>query len=202
MDPAYFADEPAAAKARAWLKRNQLLADAQGAQDALNALAGRDPSEPVYVNDDDLLAVRAALLALPSSEREEVGRQIGDVLLVDGYRWERDERVATKVAPAHAYLPTEISRDTRGWGQAAGRTEGILWIDGRYDGVLRRGAAEGTRARAFFRLLGAEVAPRLEDPAPSASEFKYGMRAAWFRSEASPVQRGSARPRARDAPVE
>jgi hypothetical protein len=183
LHPAYFANNSAARSARAWLTAANLLVDAAGAEAALLALAARDPTQPFALNDRDLLSVRTALLAQPASQREDIGRRIGRVILLDGYHWEADKRIAAKVAPAHAYLPTEISRDTRGWAQAAARTEGIMWIDSRYVAVLREGASEGTRARAFLRLLGAEVAPRVEDAPLPGSTTMYGRTAVPIRTD-------------------
>ena len=167
--------------------RRGLFAAAPDDAGALAALAERDEKEPLEVSDGDLLAVRTALLALPALQRDEIGNRVGRVLLVDGYRWEQDKRIAEKCGQL---APTfrQTSHGTRGAGLRPPTAPGIAWIDPRYDGVLREGAPEGTRARAFFRLLGAEVAPRLEDPSHENCDFRYGSHAARISADAPSMQ--------------
>jgi hypothetical protein len=109
---------------------------------------------------------------------------------VRGFHWERGKRARTAVVPAAAYLPATLEARTEGWAKAAASTPSIAWIETRYGNVLRRPRRDRRTpaALAFFRLLGAEIAPRLVEP--RHYDTRYGHPASQIDFVAlTPVQR-------------
>lgn len=181
IDPVYLSRWTDAAVVREWLEENEMLRDAPDPESTLRALASRDEDiEPLLIPDDELRLMRDAFATLEPAVQQELGPNVGRVITIDLQRWEGSKRVADKGRPTDAYLPASIEDRRDGWSKAAGRTPGLSWIHPRYKDVLRRpgrriagsGQPRPLAARAFFGLLGAEVAPRLV--APARVETRYG----------------------------
>jgi Domain of unknown function (DUF3883) len=184
IHPAYLSENPEAAAVRRWLERSEILAGDVGVEPTLRALAQRGSSgeaPPLELSDEDLLVLRNALVTLERDEQverdeqEELGRDIGRAISVRGFRWERGKRTRMAVTPAQAYLPARLEDRRDGWAKAAGATQGLHWIETRYGRLLKRPARGDRRtpgALGFFRLLGAEVAPRVVEP--ERFDTRYG----------------------------
>ncbi len=169
IHPAYLSANPEAAAVRRWLERSEILVEGIGDEPAIRALAQRGntgDSEPIALGDSELTALRDAFILLSHDEQVSLGPQIGGAITVRGFRWERGKRARTDVLPAEAYLAAKLEDRPDGWAKAAGKAQGLAWIEPRYVQVLRRPRRDRRTpaALAFFRLLGAEVAPRLEAP--------------------------------------
>jgi hypothetical protein len=180
IHPAYLSENPEAAAVRRWLEDSSILVDDIGDEPALRALAQRGSNgeaEPLALDDRELMALRDALFAIERDDQEALGPEIGKAITVRGFRWERGKRRRTNVCPAKAYLPATLEDRSDGWSKAAGTVPGLAWIETGYANVLRR--AKGDRRRhaalSFFRLLGADVAPRLVEP--QLFDTRHGDRA-------------------------
>ena len=199
IDAAFLASNEAARRVEKWLGEEGLLVSKLPTQTAtLAALAARDSEEePISLEGDDTLLreIRDALDELrhrgelSDSELDELGRQIGANITVDGREWRNGKRVKIAVRPSEAYLPRSIDSTEDGFPAAADRTPGLKWIDPRYSALLRgddgppapqarkpkQKALGGTPrisgARAFFFALSAEVSPRLRQR--TADTFRY-----------------------------
>jgi hypothetical protein len=176
IHPAYLTSNPDAVVVRRWLDEHGMLAEDVGDAAALRALAkrGEDSSlEPISVEDDDLKRLRDAFVALDRDDQEDVGPRLGRAIGVKGFRWERGKRLRTTVSLGLAYLPRHLDDRPDGWAKAAAKTPGLLWIEAKYADVLRR-TSRGRRTPAglaFLRKIGAEVAPRLEEPEDFDSRY-------------------------------
>jgi len=181
IDPAYLSRETDAVVVREWLEEKKMLRDTADPESTLKALASRDDDdEPLHIDDHELRLMRDAFTALDPGVQEELGRDVGRAIEVDVQQWEESKRTRSRERPADSYLPASIEDRRYGWSKAAGRTQGLSWIHPRYEDVLRRpgrrraGSSDPQplAARAFFGLLGAEVAPRLVEP--TRIETRYG----------------------------
>lgn len=181
LHPVYLSQWPYAASVRKWLEEEGRLADLPGAENTLRAIAARDPSTPpIALKDPELMELREALEAVPADVAREVGPQIGRVVAVEVQVWRGSKRRQDIARPCDTYLPASIEDRTDGWGKAASATPDITWVHPRYEKLLQRKGTEDSRntekrrlaSRAFFRLLGAEIAPRLVRP--SSVEERYG----------------------------
>lgn len=181
IDPAYLSREVDAVVVREWLEEKEMLRDTADPESTLKALATRnEEGEPLRIDDDELRLMRDAFAALDPQVQKELGPDVGRAIEVDVQQWEGSKRVTNAGRPTDAYLPASIEDRRDGWSKAAGRTEGLSWIHPRYEDVLRRpgrrraGSSDPRplAARAFFGLLGAEVAPRLVEP--TTVETRYG----------------------------
>jgi hypothetical protein len=162
LDRAFLSRAETARRVRAWLQENELIASKVSNDALLELLADWDEDDPIPLSDRDLADLRNALESVSVNEAERLGEEIGDRVLVRGYRYEGGKKVSERVAPGDAYRPSALDKRRDAWAVAAGRTSGIRWIDSRYESVLR--SKRKTRgAAALFKLLGAEVAPRLFD---------------------------------------
>lgn len=147
-----------------------MLKDTVDPESTLRALASHNWDDQLpRIGDDDLRLIRDAFAELDQELQEELGPEVGQKIEVDVQRWEGSKRVTDAGQPVNAYLPASIEDRKDGWSKAAGGTEGLSWINPRYEEVLRqpgrrRAGSDEPRplgARTFFRLLGAETAPRL-----------------------------------------
>ena len=176
IHPAYLTSNPDAVVVRKWLDEHEMLAEDVGDAAALRALAKRGEEaslEPIPVEDDDLKRLRDAFVALDRDDQEEIGPRIGRAIGVKGFRWERGKRVRTTVSLGLAYLPRHLDDRPDGWAKAAAKTPGLFWIEAKYADVLRR-TSRGRKTPAglaFLRRVGAEVAPRLEEPEDFDSRY-------------------------------
>ena len=168
IHPAYLTENPEAATVRRWLEESAILGDDLGDEPALRALARRGTGEspPIDLSDENLVSLRQALAKLDPRDQEELGPEIGLAITVRGFRWERGQRVRIRVCPAHAYIPASLEDRPAGWAKAAGMTPDVEWIEPRYAEILKRETDDRRTPGAllFFRVIGAEVAPRLITP--------------------------------------
>ena len=190
IDAAFLASNEAARRVEKWLGEKRLLVSKLPTQAAtLAALAARDSEEePIPLGGDDTLLreLRDALDELrergelSASEREELGKQIGANITVDGREWRKGKRVKIAVRPSEAYLPRSIDTTEDGFPAAADRTPGLKWIDPRYSTLFRgddgspaqpgeKAEAEGPRRHSahFRRACVLHGARRRGFPAPA-----------------------------------
>jgi hypothetical protein len=176
IHPAYLTSNPDAVVVRKWLDEHGMLAEDVGDAAALRALAKRGDDgglEPIPVEDDDLKRLRDAFVTLDPDDQDEVGARLGRAIGVKGFRWERGKRVRMTVPLGLAYLPRHLDDRPEGWAKAAAKTPGLLWIEAKYADVLKRTSRGRKRPAglAFLRRVGAEVAPRLEEPEDFDSRY-------------------------------
>ncbi|MEP7763673.1 hypothetical protein [Sanguibacter sp. 25GB23B1] len=150
---------------RDWLQRGKWLRSAATGADALAVLsrAGRNRGTLEFpLSDSQLEVLRVSLEAIAEPERSELGLGIGQAIRVDAVVYEPSgARSKVHARPCDAYF---IERETNTWFVAAGKTPGLVWIDRRYSEKVRSASGrDGVGAQRLFRLLGAEVAPRLRD---------------------------------------
>jgi hypothetical protein len=128
-----------------------VLAGAGTAGDALDS-----PLSDAQVN-----GLRRALEATPEADRPTLGAGVGRAVKVDAVTHDASgERKRVHARPCDAYF---IEREANTWFVAAGRTPGLVWIDRRYSETIRTdGGKDGIGAQRLFRMLGAEVAPRIK----------------------------------------
>jgi hypothetical protein len=146
-----------------------MLRDAPDAYGSLQAIATHGKKKQRIALDDACLRlVRDALENVSSSKVKQLGRDVGRAVEIDVQRWEDGKRVSGMARSADAYLPARIEDRRDGWSKAAAQTPGIKWIHARYGRVLKQTGAGAKKqslgARAFFRLLGVEDAPRMMQP--------------------------------------
>jgi hypothetical protein len=167
IHPVYLSESDQAERVRAWLNNDHLLTESLSAKDVLEALAEQGKAKPFKLEDSTLLMLRSVLLSLPLDDQRSIGPRLGVAVLVEGFRWVKGKRVKIAVKPRDAYQPAAVEGGPDSWSKAAGDTPGLLWIASRYANVLRGDLG----ARAFFTLLGAEVAPRLTPPKDMESKY-------------------------------
>ena len=157
----------------AWLSKNAAFRTSIDAEIELAAFAERFRGEKLEIDDADLRELRNRFDELSDRRAEQLGRRVGEVLLLDGFVYKAGKVHRQKVKPSEAYLCKTLDSDFPYWPLAAGSQPGIQWIAARYDVELKTGAtrqmrkrADGTisrGARKFLMLLGAETAPRLKE---------------------------------------
>jgi hypothetical protein len=158
---AEFIGRGAPTRVKAWLGRARLLAEVPDAHGALLALSRLAEDAPADLDDETLKLVRDALDEVDDTGRGILGARIGKRVRIHGFHWVDGKRERLRIVPGKSYLPTAISKETRGWAKAAATTPGLQWVDSRYLSVLRTAGREEAGARRFFVALGAEVVPRL-----------------------------------------
>jgi hypothetical protein len=171
----YLSKSPEATVVAKWLRGHGALADGTADGQTLRALARRGASgaAPIPLSDEVLIDLRAALMANTETERADLGPAIGAAVTVEGFRWRGGRQRKEQVTPADSYLPKTLEDRQDGWTTAAMNAPGPRYVSARYATVLRRGSdkRQVPGPARLFRLLGAEVAPRLQDP--STVEFVY-----------------------------
>ncbi|MER6313827.1 hypothetical protein ABT237_08680 [Streptomyces sp. NPDC001581] len=188
LHSAFLAENPAAGKVRTWLSQQKVFVTGADPVPAIRLLAARGANgsaAPLFLEDDQLVALRNGFLHVPEKERERLGRDAGRAILLQGRRFgPKGHRVDAKVRPAEAYLPARLDSVDRedSFETAAGAAVGLAWLLPRYAKVLP-GAGTGLGARAFFHLLGAEKGPRLR-PHPG-TEHRFN---ASFPNEGLPAR--------------
>lgn len=126
----------------------------------------------VTLDDRQLLALRDAVEQLTPQDRTDLGTGLGAAVTVDGFTYDADGQTTTVAAhPADAYI---IEKEADSWYVAAGRAPGLVWLDRRYATVLSKSqAGAGMGAQKLFRLLGAQVAPRLVPDDRAEPRFRH-----------------------------
>ncbi|MEW2427788.1 hypothetical protein AB0877_07235 [Micromonospora sp. NPDC047644] len=174
---------------RDWLQERKLLRPSATSAGALFVLAdagkaGTPLERPL--TDAQVDGLRRALEAIPEAERPAIGAGVGRAVKVDAVMYDASgQRNSTHARPCDAYV---IEREVNTWFVAAGKTPGLIWIDRRYSDKIRTdGGRDGIGAQRLFRLLGADVAPRINrHPANQArySNHRPGVPALAARSPA------------------
>jgi hypothetical protein len=159
--------------ATTWLTENAAFSVTVDVESELAAFAERFKDHPLEVSDDDLRELRNCFDELRDRQAEELGRNIGKVILLDGFVYIAGKVSRQKVSPSSSYLCKTLDSDSPHWPTAAAGVPELKWIAARYEDQLRV-AAPGQRLRRrkdgkvsrgprkFLMLLGAEIAPRLQ----------------------------------------
>ncbi len=157
-----FIDQAGWTVIRDWLQQKRWLRASATSADALLVLAGAGTAGTMLktpLTDAQVDGLRRALEAIPDTERPGLGLGLGQAVQVDAVTYDRSgERKRVQARPCDAYF---IEREVNTWFVAAGKTHGLTWIDRRYSEKFRRDGG-GIGAQRLFRLLGAEVAPRIK----------------------------------------
>ena len=150
-----------------WLRDRGALLDGTDDTVVVHRLAeagrsGRQLAKPLTDGQAD--ALRRAFEVIDVPERPELGRAVGRAIALAAYEYRpvgKGRRRRIIASPATAYQPRSIDRGKDSFAVAAGKTPGIVWLEGRYRRTLRspEGRA-GIGAQRFLTLLGAETAPR------------------------------------------
>lgn len=169
VHPRYLARQHDATVVRQWLEQEGMLRDAPDAHGLLQAVATRGAQhEPIQVDDKSICLLRHALSKVASPKRTEIGRKLGRAITIEVQSWKDGRRVSGTARPIETYLSARIEDRKEGWSKAAAQTPGILWVQPRYRRVLSQSSGATSKkllgARAFFRLLGVEDAPRMMEP--------------------------------------
>lgn len=149
---------------RDWLQERKWLRSSATAADALAVLAGAGRAGTTLASpltDAQVDGLRRALEAIPDAERPALGAGIGRAVKVDAVMHDASgERKKVNARPCDAYF---IEREANSWFVAAAKTPGLVWIDRRYSDRIRADGRAGIGAQRLFRLLNAEVAPRVKN---------------------------------------
>ena len=127
--------------------------------------SGRRIETPL--SDAQVQALREAFEHIDLEELRNLGSDVGRAVLLEAYQYDANHRVrkprSVYASASDAYLPQAIERgEADGFAVAAEKSPGILWLSDRYARLLRLSSRRGGMgAQRFFRLLGAETAPRL-----------------------------------------
>ena len=127
--------------------------------------SGRRIETPL--SDAQVQALREAFEHIDLEELRNLGSDVGRAVLLEAYQYDANRRVrkprSVYASASDAYLPKAIERgEADGFAVAAEKSPGILWLSDRYARLLRPSSRRGGMgAQRFFRLLGAETAPRL-----------------------------------------
>ena len=167
LHPAHLEDKDDARMVVEWLRERRALLAGTDDTVVLRRLAesGRLKQRlPEPLTDGQADALRKALELIDIGERSEIGRAVGYAIELAAYEYRpsgKEKRRRMFASPAAAYLPRSIDRGRDGFAVAAGKSPGIVWLEGRYRRSLRSTAGRaGIGAQKFLRLLGAETAPR------------------------------------------
>jgi hypothetical protein len=150
-----------------WLRQIGAVIDDPGNEEVVRRLAAAGRAGNCLtetLTDSQLRALRVAFESLPPSDRGAFGRNVGQAIIIEAYRYDaRGQTVRTTGRPADLYLSRAIDREPDSFAIAADRTPGLLWTHNRYAEQLRSalGRAGGLGPQKFLGLLGAERAPRL-----------------------------------------
>ena len=137
--------------------------------EALQLLSRSDESteQPVRIEDDDLLSLRAAWAQLTRDQQKDMSNKIGANVELRTIMYQGNSKKPARswARPCDAYLPAAIDRKKDSFAKAAGRTSGLNWIDPKYAALLKqqRGSSEAG-AQRFLVALGVSSDPRLIVP--------------------------------------
>ncbi|MFC3784088.1 hypothetical protein GGR90_000738 [Sphingopyxis italica] len=172
IHPAYLEYEAPTAAFVAKLESMHVLYEDRDTAADIFSILGRgvaeivQPSNPIRLDDDDLLALRDAWAGLPRERHSELGIKVGARIAVRATWLEMDGRRASGwLRPVELYLPATIDREVDSFAKAAARTPGLRWVDPEYAKLLKQKA--GRSAIGAQRLLsawGVAREPRLIRP--------------------------------------
>jgi len=151
-----------------WLTKSGVLHKTASDALILEALSNASGEEPLDLSGkpDLVRRLRNGFEQLSTAEREGLGPGVGRNIMLDGFEYDaRGRRVSVAVSPSSAYVPYKIEK-VEGWPTAAGKTQGIRWLDDTYAELLRTSRDDAAKmkrqgALAFLRSIGAATAPRL-----------------------------------------
>ncbi|WP_404434931.1 hypothetical protein LG299_05180 [Microbacterium lacus] len=158
-----FVSQPRWSVLRNWLEVGKWLRPSATSTDALAVLAIAGSLGTVLdipLSDPQIEGVRRTLETVPEADRQSLGAGIGRAISVCVVTYAASgDQVKTYARPCETYF---IEREASTWFVAAGKTPGLTWIDRRYSERIKSDLGrEGIGAQKLFRLLGAEVAPRI-----------------------------------------
>jgi len=163
----HLAEKPHSQSVLTWLRGLGATIDHGSDDEVLHRLAAAGKAGnclDIPLGDDQLVALREAFELLPRPQRSQLGREVGQAILIAAYRYDSQGRVIeTTARPGELYLSGAIERDSESFATAAAKTPDLLWTADRYANQLRsaRGRTDGVGAQKFLTLLGVERAPRL-----------------------------------------
>ena len=154
-----------AAAILSWLKETGSLIEGSDDRELVYLLAAAGRSGQYIespLTDEQVQALRDAFEMLDPRERQKVGADVGQAVLLDAFVYEGNSRKTRSAHPVEAYLPRRIDREPDSFAVASGQTSGPIWISEKYVDTLRSSAGrKGIGAQRFLRLLGAATAPRV-----------------------------------------
>jgi hypothetical protein len=155
-----------------WLRKTVGLRDRPTGEHVLERLAGRTSSDPLFLSDERVLALRDEMSRLAAGKLDDLATRIGERIQVRGYEALRGGKPKEMlVTPALAYLPATIDgQGAAGFPQVARKIPGLYWIHSSYAELLK--TPRGSRklaSRPLFLALGAHASPRIEAVAETDS---------------------------------
>ncbi len=167
LHPVYLGDSEDARVMVEWLREQGALLDGKDDTVVVRRLAdvGRSGGRLARpLTDGQADALRRAFELIDVAERPELGRAVGHAISLSAYEYRsggNGRRRRTVASPATAYQSSSIDRGRESFAVAAGKTSGIIWVEGRYGKTLKSSEGRtGIGAQKFLTLLGAETAPR------------------------------------------
>ena len=167
---AYMAGSPSAKLVVATLSEtNALRESCDQPFDALRLLARSDnpTADPIRVEDNELLALRAAWAQLARDQQDKLGTNIGAnvELRTVMHKDNSNSPVRSWARPIDAYLPASIDGEADCFAKAAAKTPGLIWIDPKYAKLLKqKGGRAAVGAQKFLVALGVSRDPQLVVP--------------------------------------
>ena len=196
---AYMAENPPAKTVVAKLSEIKALQEScNQPTEVLQLLSrsGESTEQPVRIEDDDLLGLRAAWAQLTRDQQKDMSNKIGANVELRTIMYQGSSKKPVRIwaRPCEAYLPTAIDRRKDSFAKAAGRTPGLNWIDPKYADLLKqqRGSTEAG-AQRFLVALGVSSDPRLIVPSNELVKWSRDPRPA---SPVSEIDRPDAQLRA------
>ena len=199
LHPGHLDDSEDAGLVIDWLRDRGALLDGTDDTVVVHRLAeagrsGHELAQPLTDGQAD--ALRRAFEMIDVVERPELGRAVGRAIALRAYEYQAGgtgRRRRMVASPATAYQPLSVDKGKESFAVAAGKTSGIVWLEGRYGKALRSSEGRaGIGAQRFLTLLGAETAPRPE-PHPDLEQRYSGMQAGLRRFvDGSPSGRSKA----------
>ena len=161
----YLREKKEATAVLSWLKETGSLIDGSDDRELVYLLAAAGRSGQYMdspLTDEQVQALRDAFEMMDPRERQEVGADVGQAVLLDAFVYEGNRRRTMNAHPVEAYLPRRIDREPDSFAVAASQTSGPIWLSEKYVDTLRSPVGrKGIGAQRFLRLLGAATAPRV-----------------------------------------
>jgi len=188
IHPAFQASDPATDAVRAWLKNHGSFTKSVDAESLLKRLAAAGTAGAIIaepLTDEQLLSIRDAMEGLAADTRKSLGPGLGRAIQIRAFTYGAGgKRTALSASPSQVYLPRQIDREPDSFAIAAHTTTGLVWADPKYSQALRSPLGRaGLGPQRFLRLLGAEIAPRVEshgDMKRRYADSRLGLPARWL----------------------
>jgi hypothetical protein len=166
LHSAYTPSTPENSIVQTWLKASGVLLSDDTPLATLKHLAAAGESGAstgFSLSDEQALALRDAMEAIAAPAQQSLGHGIGTAVQFECFRYDGKKTVKFPCSPVDAYLPRAIDKEPESFAVAAGKVGNITWLSASYASVLKSSSGRtGLGAQRFFRLLGAETAPRIE----------------------------------------